>query len=99
MKIKNFYHLNQFVLENSETNIDYFQSYQSMICKVDHNNKTITFWQDRDYSITTMKHLYKFLDEYTCLSDMNKKKINDLIKIWIYHGLYSDYKILYDESL
>ena len=43
MKIKNFYHLNQFVLENSETNIDYFQSYQSMICKVDHNNKTITF--------------------------------------------------------
>lgn len=43
MKIKNFYHLNQFVLENPETNIDYFQSYQSMICKVDHKNKTITF--------------------------------------------------------
>ena len=43
MKIKNFYHLNQFVLEDSKSNIDYFQSYQSMICKVDRNKKTITF--------------------------------------------------------
>lgn len=99
MKIKNFYHLNQFVLEDSENNQDYFQSYQSMICKVDRKEKTITFGSDWDYSITTLKHLYKFLDEYTCLSDMNKKKINDLIKIWIYHSIYSDWKIVYNEDL
>lgn len=99
MKIKNFYHLNQFVLSDPNNNIDYFQSYNSMICKIDLNNHTITFWQDRDYSITTLKHLYKFLNEYSCLSDMNKKKINDLIKIWVYHWLYNDYKIVYDPDL
>lgn len=70
-----------------------------MICKVDDSLHTIEFWRDWDYSITTLKHLYKFLSEYTCLDNMNKKKINELLKIWIYHGLYSDYKILYNENL
>ena len=41
----------------------YFQSYQSVVAKIDKNNKVIvsSYW---DYSQTTRKYLYNFLRMY-----------------------------------
>src|SRR5574344_581250 len=57
---------NQFIIEDKE-NV-FFQSYNSMICKVDHAERTITFGQDWDYSRTTSKYLHKFLYDELCWS-------------------------------
>lgn len=50
---------NQFVLDNA--NATYFQSYDSVVAKVDKNGLTLSdYW---DYSNTTRKHLYIFLKD------------------------------------
>lgn len=49
---------NQFVI--STQNGLYFQSYDSVVAKVDNDNKLILS-ADWDYSNTTRKHLYTFL--------------------------------------
>lgn len=49
---------NQFVI--STCNGLYFQSYDSVVAKVDNDNKLILS-ADWDYSNTTRKHLYTFL--------------------------------------
>lgn len=49
---------NQFIIYN-EGNI-YFQSYKSLIAKIDNNN-VLTIYKDWDYSKTTLKHLKIFL--------------------------------------
>lgn len=54
---------NQFVIEDG--NKVYFQSYNSVVAKVDNGLMgTVTFGPDWDYSKTTMKHLNVFLKEY-----------------------------------
>ena len=97
MKIKNFHHLNQFVL--SDWSKDYFQSYQSMICKVAHDKSELTFWCDWDYSITTLKHLYMFLYEYVWIDGLNKKSLQKAIDEWSITNWYINYKIVYDTNL
>ena len=49
---------NQFEVRTSEGR--YFQSYDSVICKIDNNNK-VTLGEDYRYSRTTMKFLVQFL--------------------------------------
>ena len=67
LKVKQLENKNQFVIERTIKNkIDYtFQSYDTIICKVDNNKETIVF-DDYIYdgNGTTMKHLYIFLKEY-----------------------------------
>lgn len=114
MKIKNFYHLNQFVLEDSENNCVYFQSYDSMIMKFDRKNFTITFWKNRDYSRTTLKHLYLFIQEYLWrlwtidlknYDKLNNKFIQKIIDDWncfritSYWDWFIQYSVKYDEDL
>lgn len=53
--------VNQFeIVTNKAT---YFQSYNSVVAKIDRNGKVIlsSYW---DYSNTTMKHLYIFLRDH-----------------------------------
>ena len=102
MKVQNFHHLNQFVLHDWKKT--YFQSYDSMICKVDDSLHTIEFWRDWDYSKTTSKHLYMFLDEYTDLWILNKKQIQKMIDEWktanwINRYWTIEYTVLYNEYL
>lgn len=52
---------NQFVIETK--NATYFQSYNSVIAKIDKDSK-LTVSSDWDYSKTTMKHLNIFLADY-----------------------------------
>lgn len=60
MKVKQFYNRNQFIIESNEKIV--FQSYDSTIAV--REGQKLTLGKDWDYSKTTLKHLYKFMDEY-----------------------------------
>lgn len=61
MKVENFYNKNQYLIKNGKEII--FQSYNSEIAKIDKEGN-LTLGQDWDYSKTTLKHLYLFLEDY-----------------------------------
>lgn len=67
---------NQFVIETKKG--AFFQSYKSVIAKVDNNGK-VTLSQWWDYSHTTMKYLYQFLKEFGYYG-LNAKEVRRLIK-------------------
>ena len=60
MKVYQFYNKNQFLIIDKD--VKYFQSYNSMIAKIEHG--TLTLGIDWDYSKTTLKHLYLFINDY-----------------------------------
>lgn len=73
MKVTQLENKNQFVIvDNGRI---YFQSYESMIAKINREDKKITLYQDYDYSKTTLKHLNLFLNQYA--SYEIKKRINN----------------------
>lgn len=85
LKVKQLENKNQFVIERIKNNcIDYtFQSYETIICKIDNNKNKIVF--DKyiyNGSRTTMKHLYIFLNKYYqgCNYTFNKKFLFEFIK-------------------
>lgn len=69
---------NQFIVEhNGKT---YFQSYESLIAVVRYNSLAGVYecaiGSDWDYSKTTMKYLYRFLEEcFNVCVDWNKQEI------------------------
>ena len=69
--------VNQFVIEDNG-NI-YFQSYESLICKIDRNN-TVSLGTDWNYSTTTSKHLYEFLRQNGHSEIADRKSIEKAIK-------------------
>lgn len=86
MKVEQFYSLNQFHLYNND-NIDILQSYDSEvveIIKATGEPQRITLGKNWDFSRTTSKYVYTFLDEYSkvCIYAVaNKRKyINDLLE-------------------
>ena len=67
---------NQFVVEFSNGYL--FQSYESIVAyKIDGEVYLTDKW---DYSRTTLKYLYRFLEQYCYFNDLNKKKVEKLIK-------------------
>lgn len=52
---------NQFVIRFDSYNIEILQSYNSLVCMVDRNERHITFGDDWDYSATTGRAVDKFL--------------------------------------
>ena len=60
MKVEQFYNKNQFRIYGEGKNI--FQSYNSTIAIIE--NDQLTLGRDWDYSKTTLKHLYYFLNDY-----------------------------------
>lgn len=63
MKVKQFYNKNQFVIIDNENKKTYFQSYNSLIAFIDESGN-LTLGKDWNYSTTTAKHLYLFIDEF-----------------------------------
>jgi len=63
MKVEQFYNKNQFSIRDRENGFTYFQSYQSMVAKIDTRKEILTLGKHWDYSKTTMKHLYLWLGE------------------------------------
>lgn len=51
--------VNQFVIDTKKS--VYFQSYKSVVCKINKDTKKVTLSAHWDYSVTTSKYLYKFL--------------------------------------
>lgn len=67
---------NQFVIKTKKAT--YFQSYESVVCKLDGNN--IVLSDDWDYSNTTRKHLYIFLRQNGYYNLSSAKDIRKAIK-------------------
>ena len=61
MKVEQFYNKNQFLIRDNGTL--YLQSYDSIVAKID-NSGVLSLGADWDYSHTTLKHLYLFLDDF-----------------------------------
>lgn len=62
MKIYNLENKNQFVILGNNGEIE-FQSYNSLIARIEKNGN-LSLSSHWDYSRTTLKHLYIFLDRY-----------------------------------
>ena len=77
MKVKQFYNKNQFVIFGGDAMVT-FQSYNSIIANID-NRGTLNLGNDWDYSKTTLKHLYLFLNDYKYMTQDYTKKIIDNI--------------------
>ena len=79
-KVEQYLHANQFRLYGNGENC--LQSYDSLVVKI--QNNIITLGRDWDYSTTTSKHVYCFLEDYTKISfyrlNNKRKYINDLLK-------------------
>lgn len=102
MKVKNFYNKNQFLIESDE--LIQFQSYDSLVASIDKKKGILILGIDWDYSNTTMKHLYIFIDDFRYYL---KKDINELF-IYLYREknkrkyiqkLIDNKKIEYDENM
>lgn len=84
MKVEQFLNRNQFHLYDDETDI--LQSYNSKVVEIIYRGayQYIILGCDWDYSTTTSKHVYAFLDMYSkvriCGVTNKRKYINDLIK-------------------
>lgn len=63
LKVRQFYNKNQFIIIDNKKDEVWFQSYESTIAKVDNENK-LTLFENWDYSNTTRKHLYLFINSY-----------------------------------
>lgn len=95
MKVSQFLHSNQFIIDNENWLIT-FQSYDSQICDIDYNNKTIRIYENRDYSKTTLRHFYAFLSEYAFTID---RKTLLQIKDKKIDSYYNWYNIVFDENI
>jgi len=69
---------NQFIIRGNNTTL--FQSYKTLIAKIDSNQNIILDTNALDYSVTTSKHLYQFLREEINM-EFNRKTILKLIEI------------------
>ena len=72
MKVQNFYNKNQFIIFGGDAIVT-FQSYNSIIAKIDKNG-TLFLGKNWNYSKTTLKHLYLFINNYfSFLGDFTQK--------------------------
>ena len=74
MKVRQFYNRNQFLLSD-EHGAKVFQSYNSAIAKISRNG-VLTLSNKWDYSATTKKHLYLFLNDYK--NDINAEQYKNI---------------------
>lgn len=83
MYIRQFYNKNQFIMNDDKKIV--FQSYDSIIAVIDKKTGKIVFGKDWDFSNTTRKHLYLFLNDY-------KNEIASFQYSKIFHGGFDDSK-------
>ena len=81
MKVKQLENKNQFVILGNNGEIE-FQSYDSLIARINKNG-TLTLSSRWDYSRTTLKHLYIFLDRYFCnIDNFIQKELKNICHIY-----------------
>ena len=69
--------VNQFVIDT--TNFKYFQSYQSVVVRIDKQTRQVVLSSHWNYSVTTSKYVYKFLRD-NGIYVYNKKDVLSKIK-------------------
>lgn len=75
-KVEQFYNKNQFVIFGKSETI--FQSYASTIAII--KDYKLTLGRDWDYSNTTLKHLYLFLNDYIyCFNSELREKLQEVL--------------------
>ena len=99
MKVEQFMNLNQFHLYGKEngTYKDILQSYYSRVVEIEletSGKKLITLGADWNYSTTTSKYVYAFLEEFANMSFAGKSNKRAYIQKLIDKGV-----IKYDESM
>lgn len=78
MKVEQLENKNQFIILGDNGEIE-FQSYNSRISKIDKNG-TLELSSRWDYSRTTLKHLYIFLDRYFYnMDDFIQKELKSIL--------------------
>ncbi len=90
----NFIHKNQYLITERNGKKVSFRSYDSMCAVVEIDKKTITLGRDWDYSTTTLRHLYRFLEMFTAV-EHRKGFIEKCIK----EGKLNTYELIYDENM
>lgn len=79
IEVKQLHNKNQYVIRTNCLTI--FQSYESIIAFFDDIKQNLYIYKRFiNYSKTTNKHLYIFINEYTNLSINNLKDLNKAIK-------------------
>lgn len=73
MNIKQSYNKNQFIIEDG-TNEKWLQSYNSTVAHITKSGR-LEFGIDWNYSKTTLKHLYLFIQDYSLNLDNNFYKL------------------------
>lgn len=69
IKVNQLQNKNQFMIEDEEKR--YFQSYESLVAIYDKNTRHLTLGRDWNYSNTTKKHLYIFINEYCSIYELD----------------------------
>jgi len=102
-KVEQFYVKNQFIIENDDEIT--FQSYNSTIAIYDRKNCLLTLGRNWDYSTTTRKYLYMFINDYTYIKDEKENcfidyKLNNTANKRAYIQKLIDRKVInYSEEL
>lgn len=71
MKVQQFYNKNQFIIRGEGKVV--FQSYKSTIAEIEGGK--LKLHSDFDYSKTTQKHLYLFLNDFWGILDYETRRI------------------------
>lgn len=82
MELKTRYNNNNIILKDDKGILYYF-SYDSLIASYNQKSDTLTLFKKWDYSQTTLKYLYRFINFYFYdLNSFNNKKalINKMIE-------------------
>lgn len=93
-KVEQFYNKNQFIIR-SEDSIT-FQSYNSTIAML--KNGVLTLGSDWNYSTTTSKHLYKFINDYVYIKELEELDQKSNKRAYI-QKLIDSGIILYDSTI
>lgn len=95
MKIENFEGVkNQFLLKEDNGNVT-LQSYDSIVAKID--NGILKFGEDWDYSTTTSKYVYKFLEEY--IYKINNIQYTEIKKALLKNNKKAQFKNLINKGI
>jgi len=97
-RVEQFHNKNQFVIyEPSKAT---FQSYESTICILNNDSiETLRVGRRWDYSKTTLKHFYMFLEEYISYVWVKIKDSKNKRKAFQEILDSKDPRIVYDENL
>lgn len=98
MKVENLENKNQFIIYGDDGAIE-FQSYNSRIARIDKNG-VLSLSHHWDYSKTTLKHLYIFLDRYFYnMDNFTQKELKGILYEKCSNKRASIQKLIDDEKI